>query len=137
MFDENFPHPGSSYSRRLLDQISDLRDYEYDLRVGVWNADLPAIFRSYNPLRISNQRHQLVSCDDIDKDPYADDLSVLCGWGTDLGVDFQGNIGVVSCRSKFSQYFHPKKDPNGQIQVIRREYVGNCPEQGKFYYICR
>ena len=130
MFNDSFSPPSTSYSQRLLEQISLVRDYDYDIRVGVWNGDLPALFRAHHPLRISNQRHKLVTCDTIDKDPMTDDMSVLCGWGTGLGVDFQGNYGVVTNRSRFSQYFHPKLDSTGQIKVICREYIGTKPELG-------
>ena len=130
VFDESYPITGTSYSKRLLELISDIREYEYDLCVGQWSADYPAIFRAHHPLRISNQRHQLVDCQTIDRDPLSDDLRVISGWGTDLGVDFQGNYGVVSNRSRFGQYFHPDLDENGQPKVIKRQYIGNCPELG-------
>ena len=90
LFDESFPITGTPYSTRLMDLISQTRGYEFDLLVGQWSADFPALFRAHNPVRISNQRLKLVDCETIDKDPLTDDLSVICGWGTDLGVDFQG-----------------------------------------------
>ena len=116
-----------------MNKIHELRDYDYDLRVGVWTGDFPSIFRAHNPMRIPNQRHMLINIDTVDKDPLADDLGVISGTGTDLGCDFQGQIGVVSIRSRFSQYYRPELGPNGKPIVVTRQFVGSVPEKGTDY----
>ena len=121
---------GFIYSKEIMDAIGHLRGYEYSLCVGQWSADFPSAFRAHSPMRIPNQRHMLVTCEDIDKDPLIDDMAVLSGWGTDLGVDFQGQIGVVSNRSRFSQYYHQELGPDGQPQIISRRFIGECPTMG-------
>ena len=114
-----------------MNEISQIRGYEYDLLLGVWSADFPALFRTHSPMRIPNQRHMLISCADIDKDPKLNDLAILSGWGTGLGVDFQGQIGVVTNRSRFSQYYYPQLDSNGKPRTITRQYIGNASHLGK------
>ena len=118
------------YSVEIMKKIHEIRNYDYDLRVGVWTGDFPAMFRAHHPIRISNQRHMLVDIDTIDKDPLIDDMAVISGCGTGLGVDFQGQYGVVTTRSRFSQYFRPKLDSKGKPITVVRKYVGNAPELG-------
>ena len=115
-----------------MQRIKNFRNYEYDLRIGQWTGDFPATFRAHHPMRIPNQRHMLVNCETVDKDPLSEDLSVISGCGTDLGVDFQNQYGVVTTRSRFSQYYHPELDQGGKPVVIVRKYVGNANEYGKF-----
>ena len=118
-----------------MERIHKLRGYEYDLRVGQWTGDFPSVFRAHHPMRIANQRHMLVNCDTVDKDPLVDDMAVISGCGTDLGIDFQGQYGVVTNRSRFSQYYHPRLDERGQPVVIVRKYVGNAREYGMFLFL--
>ena len=119
------------FSVEVMKRIQEVRDYDYDLRLGQWTGDFPAIFRAHHPMRIPNQRHMLVTCDTVDKDPLADDLAVISGCGTGLGVDFQGQYGVVTNRARYSQYFHPELDEKGKPIVIVRKYVGNANEFGE------
>ena len=123
------------YSAVIMQKIHEKRDYDFDLRVGIWTGDLPAVFRAHHPLRISNQRHMLVDIDTIDKDPLIDDMGVISGYGTGLGVDFQGQYGVVTNRSRFSQYFHPVLDSKGKPVTIVRQYIGKTTGLGKLFVI--
>ena len=119
------------YSVELMKKIHSLREYEFDLRVGNWVGDYPAMFRAHHPIRLSNQRQMLVSIDTIDKDPLSDDTAVISGCGTGLGIDFQGVYGVITTRSRFSQYYRPELDDNGKPIVIVRKYIGNTTGLGK------
>ena len=134
LFGDNSRSKGAIYSVEIMKRIHEIRNYDFDVRVGVWTGDFPAMFRAHHPIRISNQRHMLVDIDTIDKDPLIDDMAVISGYGTGLGVDFQGQYGVVTTRSRFSQYFRPETDSNGKPVPIVRKYVGNAPELGKFDY---
>ena len=121
----------SSPVYRLLGMVRRDRNYEFDLRIAQWRGDHPSYFRSKHPIRIPNQRHVLVDCDKIDKDPKIEDLSVLSACGTGFGVTFDGKLGIVSHGSSYGGYFLNETDEKGFPKSVQRSYTGDHPEKGK------
>ena len=114
----------------LLKFVQRDRNYDYEIRIGQWKGDHPSYFRSVHPLRVSNQRHILVDCDKIDKDPNLNDLSIMSACGTGFGVAYNGKIGIVSHGAPYGGYFLPQDDKNGKPIEVQRIYTGDHPEKG-------
>ena len=114
----------------MLEKLISDRDYTFHLDVAKWTGDYPSIFRSVYPLRISNQRHVLVDCEKIDKDPKIEDMTVMSACGTGYGVTYDGQLGIVSHGAPYGSYFLPKRDKDGVPVIVERQYTGDNPDKG-------
>ena len=78
-------------------------------------------------------RHGLISVPDFDKNPRIDDMRYLSAWGTGMGVDYNGEVGVVNNVAPCGGYFFPDNESGQEKKLIRRQFVGDKPEAGKIY----
>ena len=120
-------HP---YIVHIMKTIYQLRGYNYSLSELVWNQDYPVYFRSYNGFILDNRRQKVITCEEYDQDPMTNNLAVISGWGTGMGLSYEGEWGTVTNRCEFGSY-RGEKNSKGDYPEIIRKSVSDFPEHGE------
>ena len=115
----------------MLNTIYHLRGYNYSFHGVPWSEDYPVYFRNYRGFILDNRRHQIITCEEYDQDPQGNNMAIISGTGTGLGLSFEGEWGVVTNRCEYGSY-RGEKTNGGQYPIIVRKSIADFPENGSY-----